>query len=628
MAGFVTQNFRLSVNDETSSKVSEETVRKAICQAANEKCGEKLLPVCKYVGDIRPPMYVDIEFTNSTRPAVAVSLASVFAEAERNAKKQSEMYGTTDEARENFVEQYKNVVMLIGSAGIGKTTALQHLGIKTMKKDFLPDVTFVFYIECKLIDLESKSNIYQFLFTESGCEDKIECSSGNFTAVLRTVIGASGAGCLILLDGLDELGLAVFDQVKNKRYDIKCEHTAAELIFCLLTGKFLKKAKKLCATRKQSAEVLSKRIPFPTALVSQGLKTENQNEIGREMCGDIWTEIETRLNQNADLREICKVPFVCVIVMHCMKLSFENEPGAANLRTLTGILIYAMECCANKLHENASNKSTFFNDLDEICKFAWLKFTNQNPVFENFKIRDSVKSTFMRSGQNKHGFKRTTEFYHLLWQHFFAALHAMTKLAVADFRKVFKLSKLKEADKETFTCFLFGLCNEANLDLSRYTTSIPAENCGWVERKEILGNRAIKAVKYAQNADSYDERLQSLFQLGRWLKEKNNDELNNDDLIRKVESHIPKLVTLADKIYPSDIRALMHLLKPDSTHRQVGVGIMSSPRFQGNSLLLLFSFASEIKKSFVSCPHNFYFQFFSEKLVMEYFLRDISKQPY
>jgi len=570
-------------------------VKLAIRQIAKERCGEVLIPVYKCVGDIRPPMYVETKLGNLARPASAPRLEDVFSEAERNAEGESGKYSSTEEAKRGFIHKHKNVVMLIGPAGIGKTTGIKHFGIKTLEGKVLPDVKWVFYIDCKQIDLKKKWNLFHFLLVESGCESECQLPSDIGSEALRAVIGTTGAGCLIMLDGLEEIGSNQFDAVRNCRYNFGDDYTAAEHIFCLLTGRFLKNAKKLCTIRRTTAATLLQRIQFPTVLGLLGLNHEDQNKIGQAMCGEMWKKFESRLNENADLREICNVPFVCVIVMHCMKLSLGHEPGAANLRTVTGILIYAIQCCVNKLHENASHRGSFFNDLDKLGCFAWLKVTNKNPSFDDADVSDGVKSIFMRSEENKIGFRRKVDFYHILWQHFFAALHAMTKISVSDFRQLFKLSNLMNADKEPFTCFLFGLCNKKNLELSSYTNSFPNTDDTWEKKKQFLRDQAIEAVKLAGDKGHDYERNHILFQLGRWLKEK-----KDDDLLHEIESHVPTTVTLTGKIYPSDVNALMHLLKPDRTKRQVEVGTMRSPLFQGNSLPILFHSVSRKRKLFVS----------------------------
>jgi len=548
--------------------------------------------VYKCAGDIVPPIYKDIQLQNFSRKAATVKLENVFEEAKRNAEQQSVNYCLTKEAKQDFIQKHKNVVMLVGPAGIGKTTAIKHLGTKILDKHVSSDVKWVFYIDCKQIDHETKTTIFHFLLAESGCRNECEISSENGAAALKGLIETSGAECLILLDGLEEIGAAKLSQVKDKRYSTEDTHKAAEHIFCLLTGRFLKYAKKLCTARKSTAEVLRKRIQFPTVLASLGFSMNDQDDIGKAMCPEKWFNVKARLDQNAYLREICKVPFVCIVVMHCLELSLEDEQNAVNLRTVTGILIYAMECCVNKL-ENGTDR----NELDKLCAFAWSKFTNRKDGFESFGIGDGLKSIFMRSEETRIGFICKTDFYHILWQHFFAALHAVTKLTIDEFREFFRLRNMLDTDKESFTCFLFGLCNETNLALSLCTKSIPNKCKEWSGKRGILRDRAVEAAEFAKGSHCYSKRIHTLFQVGGWLKE-----TTDDNLLREVDNYVPKTVTLADKVYPSDVNALMHLFKLDISERQLDVGIMSSPRFQGDSLLLLFHSVSLMRKLFVSRP--------------------------
>ena len=244
-------------------------------------------------------------------------------------EKQPESYLTTEDlfkfnntSLENFPscsQQNKNAtksdnIIIVGDAGIGKTTFLKGLLAKYAQDHDLYGYHYVFYIQCSMIDKEDERTFLEFLAKQLPRFWKKDIDISN--AVIDLI--EKKEKICIILDGLD---LDVINIFSNSATELKMEQTAISRTYIenILLKKLLPQAKVIITLRPlQFLAFLQLGLDMKhyKKVYILGLNQKIQTDICTSIVGEKSKRVFNYINAHFSLKCFCLIPANFFAVVH------------------------------------------------------------------------------------------------------------------------------------------------------------------------------------------------------------------------------------------------------------------------------------------------------------------------
>ena len=491
----------------------------------------------------------------------------LFIESQRHAEETSRN-NSTDEAKENHILRYGNLVFIAGQAGIGKTTFTKLL-VKQMLDPaiHLFDSKYIFFLRFRDVDYEERTDL--LLFLTASAKFVADMPSEQRKMILRELQNCDSV--YIVMDGLDE---AIIDlKAQEPNCNAFSVTTAAIFIKNLLTGNIFSRAKKLVTSRpRQLARLLSDGNKSNFMVNILGLNDDGQKQI----CGDIVgvsknSEEEDGVNHDRkeknnrrdkileyihsrpDLKSYCYVPINCILIM--ISFSVMDSSQWSNVDSLSAVLITALEEWFLK-----KMKSEF--QTKEISNMAYEGFLSDRYHFREFhlkmaKINFENTTTFLTNNIRFKLLKgdKVSYFCHLIWQEFFVAIKLRLYTCKENFEKI--VSELDSDKYEVVTKFLFGLCNENKfyelldlVEIEGLNSNEDREEC-----KQILKKIAIERL-HKLLEDDVEDYMTSILPVLGWVYE-----MKDEDLTHQTSKLLREKIMISNQVLPCDIPSFNYVLQ-------------------------------------------------------------------
>uniref|UniRef100_A0A8C6V9K9 NACHT domain-containing protein n=1 Tax=Naja naja TaxID=35670 RepID=A0A8C6V9K9_NAJNA len=343
----------------------------------------------------------------------------------------------------------KQVVVLQGAAGIGKTTVVKKIMLDWASDNFYQDkFNYIFYISCREMNLyaeSEKSSIGEIISKQ--------CPSSHAAEVVIRNILKNERKLLFIIDGFDELRYS-FDQSENYFcIDPWKKEPMRILLSSLFKKKLLPQSYLIITTRPTALETLHRCLEHPHYFEILGFSTKKREKYFQNFFQDKdqATQAFRFVEQNDTLFTMCVSPLVSWIICTVMKQEMERGKDVQKTPyTLTVIYMLYLSSLLKFHYKEA--KQDVQRKLKNVCFLAAEGNWKQQILF---KEEDGIDCIKMYS------------FVHLRFQEFFAALYYV--LEEGDEQYSENLSKkLQTLLKRSATSskvdfvfhFLFGFLNE------------------------------------------------------------------------------------------------------------------------------------------------------------------------
>ena len=467
------------------------------------------------------------------------------------------LVGDRTDDKKQRLESYKELfhekgvelkkIMLLGEAGAGKTTFCQHLvdvwSNPSSRRQFddvdiIKQFQFLFYISCRFAtnDEDVVSMIEKQLFDDKNSELRdIACS----------VLRHNAEGCLILMDGCDELQRSA--QAKTgKRGDITGMPSLRNIQNCTLVStsrpwkffsipkyeqeKFsclqldgIKDMAELIKTIFQELQVENPAkscTDFLHAIVERKLSDLMKFPIMLLFAIDVWGEegslpksvsrcyikmIQLAISRSAHKREEANVESKSKKVDKLLKKYSESiaeylPNPLSNFECLqqnAGLLLHLAQLAYDLLFQPDGQTLVF--QMDDCKQYSIHKLDGSLEYCLDLGILIKIESTVKGFKQ-----KENFQFCHKTYQEFFAALwlsYIYTKEGSQEMSHIQSCIKSYTDlnNHSVLIQFLCGLCPEAGAELWKYVAQNDNINFVYLNIRRAVQNQVLRAVKEAQD---------------------------------------------------------------------------------------------------------------------------------
>ena len=478
--------------------------------------------------------------------------------------------------REN-ISGFRNVVGIIGSAGIGKTVLCKQILAKVLKTGLF-EAEYFFYLQFRRVNYQDQTNFFSFLnvslpfFHDKSRRQAVLAELGKSNHVV------------MIFDGLDE---AIINP-STPCPKISLDQDAHPEIFIknLLNGSILPQSKKIFTSRPKELLELhpSLRPDFIVKII--GLDRKAQKQICKDICGNKANTIFDYVMRQPLFESLCLVPTYYILIMHAMvNFTQSSEDSFFPLKnTLTGPLAMAVCLCAASPHMRDQLEADFeklaFLALEGLKRHKFIfSETDLKRIALNLDERFFFLVVSLKASPNLlvSDDSKRVYFAHLIIQEFFAALMLIFFSSLQDFRKFFlgvylgpiRTSKpdfdLSDYRWEVVAKFLFGLCNTtiAKFLLEKFP-SLTHSNLS--NRRNVLCNFVLRS--FPSNNLPEVDYFQRVLRFCSWA-----NELQDDKFAARIASRLKNKLMVVGEILPSDVDPIHYTLrqreKPlhlDTTH--------------------------------------------------------------
>jgi len=470
---------------------------------------------------------------------------------------------------ESSISKYKNIIGVVGAAGIGKTTLAKSMLNYTL--DFMiEDQAYVFYLPLRSIDFDKKMSVLEFLvkYTLPTWEHDLKSDRKLLAHIMQT------QRTFIITDGLDEVDAEL---LKSRAPDISLyDYTYPDKILKnLLSGHLLPNAKKVISSRPGAFHQLHPVYRPHFVVQVTGLNYSSQNLLIEQLCSNNAdrARVKKQLESQQNIAMFCVNPMHCIMVV---KHLLHKQHQKIEVVSLSQVFVSTFVSCIRSDH--------FKGNLENIVQLTLLAFDGLEKnqfVFTWADLRGgkNVTEVFLRLGvisktqfhmKILDGDKRFF-FAHLQWQEFFAALHLMFVVSVDEFSEA--ASHFHQPRWTIVVKFMFGFFAPGIGDMAAIVFPNQPKH-DFEHKKQILENIIPTSVSFGTLRKQTD-----FFKVCGWAFEANSHSITQRFIVS-----LPQRIQLTHHLDPSDLASLCYVLrqadKPYSITVDYGI-------FLGNSLAQL-----------------------------------------
>nr|XP_026691432.1 uncharacterized protein LOC104265947 isoform X2 [Ciona intestinalis] len=482
-------------------------------------------------------------------------------------------------------EQPRNTVIITGQAGIGKTTVSKMIVGLLLDDRLSVPCEFIFYLRFSEIDFTSKKSLVKILLLHSGCEwSDFKEHENVIYQKLKT-----SSGVVIVMDGLDESNTDRFSR-DTRRCDPTDAEDVASQLKNLMSGASLPKARIVVTSRPREYQAMHYTCRPPTLYRVLGLDKAAQAGIGEQICGDMWPMVRDYIEKNPQIRVICYVPVMCILVFHVLVWKFSDPRSAGNFNTMTSVLEFAIGWYIRSPHVNGTV------DLRKLSLLAWNGFLERKIIFTEQDLRNAgivercaesficTTSNGTQSNLRVIHCDKKSFFAHLVWQEFFTALHAIFELSVREFEGY--ICKIQHRRWQVVTRCMFGLCCKSiSRRMRNLLGSISSRDV--TQKRRLLVHAACTLLNQASNIGK-QAKLERIFLVCEWCRE-----MCSDEVTAQVASNLPLRLTFTGDILPNDVMNLLHVVRAAS--HSIVINVAVGTVFISDSMHGLFTNASQME---------------------------------
>ncbi|KAL2101883.1 hypothetical protein ACEWY4_003644 [Coilia grayii] len=455
-----------------------------------------------------------------------------------------------------FTDGQKQVIVLLGKPGVGKSAFIKRLCLDWAKEG-LPRFRYVFLLNCKTLNLTQQDySLKKLLFdlsTSPPCEDS--------EAVFKHVV-STPKEVLIIFDSFEDFK----DHEGLLNSPATCTEARGFSIKQLFSGLFLKRLLKGCTLLIASR---------PSGALTPLLRKADSI---LELCGFSPEEIDsytsryftdkargasalTKMKQQKYVYSLCSNPLLCQYT--CFLLDHSDNKRYTLPSTLTGLMLRVLSLCL-QLTSQTQAKTT--PDISQLCTLAW-EFLSTHTCLVSEKqlglteLRDcglasEILTSHTLGGTN--GTKVTTSysFAHGLIQNLLASLHLVTWDGVNDkalVNQVIGTNRRRRPQGEWL-----GMVQQLTVGLLFQSCKLPVN----IISDSTTDNSSSKAKKKA--VEAHLESLKSAELAPTRLLELCHCvyETNSKKLMKQLVSSFPDNISLCGaQLSPPDVYVLWHILQ-------------------------------------------------------------------
>ena len=371
-------------------------------------------------------------------------------------------------------------VLILGKAGVGKTTLIKQIAKQWAEKELWNDVIeYLFVITLRQLQQNREWTLGNLLL------DGLPLTKEEKTAALQH-LRENPSNVMIVEEGLDECNY--LDEEDLEREDTK-ETKLNSILSSVLNNGMLKGAKVIITSRPNdnipsaACDRTVELYGFPQESIKKYI-----HEFSREDT-ELENFIRCYLQSNVNLETLCYVPLLCNII--CVCLSDMLLTDSENINTMTQLYIYAVVYLAKKLHPSLKGIRTQMKskqifdkvgsslknhaDLAKYCTMSERRIIIYEEDFEKFPISDKDKHTgFLAEDVMKDripGLNRPYwSFRHLTIQEMFAAVGLLRGPREALLKLITDKTSVRQ--HEMLITFISGLlCDPRNAYFMRHLES-------------------------------------------------------------------------------------------------------------------------------------------------------------
>ena len=371
-------------------------------------------------------------------------------------------------------------VLILGKAGIGKTTLIKQIAKQWAEKELWNDVIeYLFVITLRQLQQNGMWTLGNLLL------DGLLLTEEEKTAALQH-LRENPSNVMIVEEGLDEcnyLDEEVLERDETKKTKLN------SILSSVLNNGMLRGAKVIITARPNdnipsaACDRTVELYGFPQESIKKYI-----HEFSREDT-ELENFIRRYLQNNVNLETLCHVPLLCNIICVCLSdmLPTDSE-DERSVNTMTQLYIYAVVNLAKKLHPSLKGIKTQINSkqiFDEVgsslknhadlAKYCTMSTPRRIIIyeedFEKFPISDKDKHTgFLTESVTKDHFPSPSRpcwlFSHLTIQEMFAAVGLLRGPREALLELI--MDKTSVRQHEMLITFISGLlCDPRNEDFMK-----------------------------------------------------------------------------------------------------------------------------------------------------------------
>ena len=422
---------QMQINLQSCGKKLAEILRTKAFMLLQANKREFLLPG----NDVKPEHYNIKKYVEDSRceypirfKSISVDYKHLFDEAAVEATEYSGKYCSTLKDKEIFVHEHEKIVLLVGQAGVGKSTLAKCILDKILYEG-LYDIDYIFYLDCQAIDFtnQNKTDCLEFLSNNPLIHETYRDCSVELKQVFEMLHKSDKVG--VILDGVDKEKMCKYEMKSGASASrntqrpflssIHDRRNAETFLYNLFNGNILPRAKKLITSRFEKSWEMSSffcehYLPHFVVKV-MGLNETGQSQICSYVCEQKESNIKKvmqHLNEHSNLKSYCSISFHCVVIMFCVHQSFQDNVAARTADSITQIFVAALDLfiknrtgqlCGEVFQTKelcALAYSGFYSDSSEFCP-DHPKIDFEDHELKKGKIGGEIATTFLTTCMSK-----------------------------------------------------------------------------------------------------------------------------------------------------------------------------------------------------------------------------------
>lgn len=323
---------------------------------------------------------------------------------------------------------WPHTVILHGKPGVGKSTLARSIILGWAQGKLYQDMSYAVFFSVREIKWAEKSSLAELISREWPC---LQSSLSKIMSKPERL--------LFVLDGLDDLDLALLQDDMQPSGDWEEEQPTHILMYSLLTKVLLPQSCLIITTRDTDLEQLKSLTVSPLYILVGGLSATRRTELLLENISDDQQRkhVVRSVIDNDQIFDQCQVPSVCSLVCEALQLQGKlGERGAPVCWTLTSLyatLVFHQLTPREPFRSCLSDREQVV--LMGLCSMAAEGVWNMRSVFydddlQNYGLEEAAISALFHMNillQVDNSTKQHYVFFHLSLQDFCAALYYLLK---------------------------------------------------------------------------------------------------------------------------------------------------------------------------------------------------------